>query len=460
MSYTDNRRRLLASLARERAAAVLFSGTPPVRNHDAHYAFRPHSDFWYLTGFGEEDCALVLLPEVDAAKSKGKPAANGAKSHEPPQRGAVLFLRERDPEMETWNGRRLGVENAVEKLGVDAAYPIDELWERLPQLLKNYERVMALTGVDTDSDRDLLDVLRTLRLQARRGVLPPTQLLDPMPLLHEQRLFKTPFELERMQKAADITREAHLELMRHAAPGVMEYELDALLDYTFRRRGGNGPAYNNIVAGGVNATILHYTENNTKLRDGDLLLVDAGCEYEYYACDVTRTYPVNGRFSREQRELYDVVLAAQLAGIDAVKPGAPVKGMHEVALRMLCEGLLKLGLLKGGVDEVIESGAYRRFYMHGTGHWLGLDVHDCGTYAKDGSDTRPFEPGMITTVEPGLYVAPDDDTVEARWRGIGIRIEDDALVTASGNRILTDGIPKHVDEVEAACAGRELSAAR
>ncbi|MEM7515396.1 MAG: aminopeptidase P N-terminal domain-containing protein, partial [Planctomycetota bacterium] len=395
--------------------------------------------------FGEEESVLVMLPELPNAKKNEQ------------LHGCVLFLRERDRDLEIWNGRRLGIERAPETLGVDAAYSIDELWERLPILLAGYERVMAQTGLDEARDRQLLETLHQLRMQARRGVQPPTELVDPGPLLHEQRLFKSEFEIDLMQRAADITHEAHVALMTQVEPGVFEYELDALLDYTFRRMGGNGPAYGNIVAGGVNACILHYTENDAELKDGDLLLVDAGCELDCYASDVTRTFPVNGRFSKEQRALYEVVLEAQLAGIAEVRPGNIVTNMHDTATRVLCEGLIRLGLLEGSLEKVLEDKAYRRFYMHGTGHWLGLDVHDCGAYAHKG-DSRQFEAGMVTTVEPGLYVAEDDETVEARWRGIGIRIEDDVLVTGSGNRVLTASIPKSVDEVEAACAGQTLSA--
>jgi Xaa-Pro aminopeptidase len=293
----------------------------------------------------------------------------------------------------------------------------------------------------------MLETVSRLRARARGTVPPPVELLDTAPFVHEMRLRKSAREVEILRKAAAITGEAHVLAMRAARPGVGEHEIDALLEHTFRRLGSTGPAYTPIVAGGANATILHYVENDRPLRDGNLLLVDAGAESEYYASDVTRTYPVGDGFSDDQRALYDVVLEAQLAAIDAVRPGAAFTGPHEVAVRILCEGLARLGLLAGGAAEAIESGSYRRFYMHRTSHWLGLDVHDCGAYVRDGAP-RILEPGMVLTIEPGIYVAEDDETVEARWRGLGIRIEDDVLVTEAGREVLTEGIPKEPDEIE------------
>jgi Xaa-Pro aminopeptidase len=445
--YREHRERLLETLAATRTAAVVPTACPKVRNHDAEYRFRPSSDFWYLTGFAEPGCVLVLLPEgVDS----GEEADRGVRS--------VLFLRDRDALREIWDGRRVGVERAPERLGVDRAYDIETLWEVLPGLLKGYERLMYRTGEDDAGDLRMLEVLRQLRGRARGGVLPPVELVDPVPLLHEQRLVKGPEELAIMRRAAAITHEAHVGAMALAAPGVNECEVDAFLDYTFRRRGGTGAAYTSIVAGGVNACILHYIENDRPLRDGDLLLIDAGSEVDHYASDVTRTFPVSGTFSPEQRAIYEVVLEAEEAAIEIVKPGVPHDRIHKTALGVLVRGLLRLGLLEGTEESVLADESYRRFFMHGTSHWLGLDVHDCGAYTT-GKDSRRLEPGMVFTVEPGIYVAEDDDTVEERWRGIGVRIEDDVLCTQDGYEVLTASIPKSVEEVEAACRGASLEPA-
>ncbi len=439
----------MAELQKDGAALVLFSGSPRVRNHDCDYRFRPDSDFWYLTGFAEPESVLVMLPPL--ASDRDTPDL---------VRGSVLFVRERDRDMEIWNGVRLGVDAAPDALDVDHAYCVDDLWEVLPGLLKNYGRVVYHTGFDDERDRHMTHALQSLRRMARSGVVAPTALVDVAPYVHEMRLFKNEAEIALMQRAADITTEAHMAAMREAAPGVGENEIDALIEYTFKRRGSTGPAYTNIVAGGANACILHYVENNKPLVAGDLLLIDAGAECEYYASDVTRTLPVSGKFSDEQRAIYEVVLEAQLAAVAHVKPGVTFLSIHEVALNLICEGLIKLGLLKGTVESVIKDESYKRFFMHKTGHWLGLDVHDQGLYAAPNGSSRILEPGMVTTVEPGVYVAPDDEEVEARWRGIGVRIEDDILVTEHGHRNLTEKIAKSVEEVEAACQGKTLAPAR
>ncbi len=438
--YVRHRRRFLQQLQASGTAALIFTASPKVRNHDAEYRFRPDSDFWYLTGFDEPESVLVLLPGRSAGES-------------------VLFLRERVPAEEQWTGRRLGVERAPEVLGVDEARPIGSLWTELAQLLKGYRRVIYSSGQDEDRDRRVLQLGARLRRGARGGVVAPAEWIDPAGSLHELRLFKGEAELALMRRAADLTAEAHLAAMAAAAPGVNEAEIDALLEYTYRRRGSTGAAYTNIVAGGANACILHYIQNDQPLRAGELLLIDSGAEWQYYAGDVTRTFPVDGRFRPEQRELYEVVLDAQKKAIEHTRPGNTFVSVHETALRALVEGLVRLGLLKGSVDGLIESQAYQRFYMHRTGHWLGLDVHDQGAYYLDGQ-SRKLAEGMVTTVEPGLYVSPEDDTVEPRWRGIGIRIEDDVLVTADGHEVLTAAIPKEVDELEAACAEREFAASR
>jgi Xaa-Pro aminopeptidase len=323
-------------------------------------------------------------------------------------------------------------------------------------LLRNYQHIVARTGLEPERDARVLETLQRLRLAARGMIVPPLELLDVAPFTHELRLFKTPGELERMRKAAALSRAAHTAAMRECKPGLREYEVEALLEAGFRKGGSTGPAYTSIVAGGANACILHYIENSELLRDGDLLLIDAGAEWEYYASDVTRTFPVNGRFSPEQKALYELVLESQRAAISAVRPGTSFVAVHERALSVLVEGFVRLGLLAGEPRELIATDAYRRFYMHRTSHWLGLDVHDCGAYVVDGA-SRTLEPGMVLTVEPGCYVAADDESVPARWRGIGIRIEDDLLVTAAGHEVLTAGIPKSVEEIEALCQGRTLA---
>jgi len=439
--FREHRRALLARLAAAGTAAVVPTATRKVRNHDSEYRFRPDSDFWYLTGFAEPEATLVLLPDL-----------SGGEEHR-----ALVFLRERDPEREVWDGARLGVAAAAEALGLDEARPSAALWTDLAKLLAGYESVLWPIGRDEAADRRMLETLVALRRNARGLVRPPVELLDPLPYLHELRLLKDPAELACMRRAAALSAEGHRAAMAAARPGASERELDALLEYTFRRRGGTGCAYTNIVAGGANACILHYNANDAELRAGELVLVDAGAEFDYYASDVTRTFPVGGRFTDDQRALYEIVLEAQLAAVAAVRPGVAFDALHRVALERLVDGMVRIGLLAGEREALIESGAYRRFYMHRTSHWLGLDVHDCGYYAVAG-ESRELEPGMVLTVEPGLYVPPGDASVDARWRGVGVRIEDDVLVTEDGCEVLTAAVPKSVAEVEAAC-GAELALA-
>lgn len=433
--YRAQRERVLARLAEAGAAALVPTARARLRNADTEYPFRPDSDFWYLTGFGEPESTLVLLPPGPAR----------------PRGESVLFLRERVPAEEIWTGRRLGVERACEALGVDRAYPARELWTRLGELLDGVPRVVYRSGVDEERDRKLLALLAERRARARAGEAPPAELVDPARFLAEARLFKGAPELERMRRAAAITGEAHRAVMGAARAGMREYELDALLSYTFRRRGADGEAYPNIVAAGANACVLHYRASDAELRPGELVLVDAGCEVEHYASDVTRTFPVDGRFVGEGRAVYEVVLAAQEAVLAAVRPGTTLDALHALAVERLVEGALELGLLAGEAEELVASRGYRHLYMHRTSHWLGLDVHDCGAYAQDGAP-RVLEPGMVLTIEPGLYVAPDEQQVDARWRGIGVRIEDDVVVTASGGEVLTADAPKTIAEVEDACA--------
>jgi Xaa-Pro aminopeptidase len=414
------------------AAALIPTHPERIRSRDTDHRFRPDSDFYYLTGFKEPGALLLLMP--------------GHPKHE-----VVLFLRPRDPHAEVWHGRRLGVERAPEALGVDAAFSIDELEPKLQQLLTGVESLYYQLGLDRDRD-DM--VLRLLPKLGNRHVQPPQAVLSPSAILHEMRLHKDPTELALMRKAAAITAEGYQAALAAIRPGGWEYEVQAALEGTYRRLGGDGPAYNSIVAAGDNATILHYNENDMALRAGELILIDSGAEYGYYACDVTRTYPINGRFTDAQRAVYEVVLKAQLAAIEEVRLGNHVKSYHLKAVEVLTQGMVELGLLKGAsVEALIADESYRKFYMHGTGHYLGLDTHDVGRYkpTNDG-DWRPMEAGMVVTVEPGLYIAADTEGVDPAFRGIGVRIEDDILVTPTGNENLTQAIAKAVADVEAALA--------
>jgi len=411
--------------------AVFPSAPLAVRNRDVEHPYRQDSDLYYLTGLEEPESLLVLTNQ-----------------HE--EHRVVLFVRPKKREREIWDGPRAGVEGAVEAFGADVAFPIDELPKRLPDYLGNVERLHYRLAQNDEADAKIFDCLNLLRRGVRRGVTAPEVIIDSSVHLHEMRLRKSDAELARMRGAAAITKEAHLRAMRITRPGMHEYEIDAELLHIFRKHGSQRPAYESIVGSGPNATILHYRAGDRVMHDGELVLIDAGCELGYYASDVTRTFPVNGRFSNEQRAVYDVVLRAQKAGIEAVKPGVTLEALHDGAVRSITEGLVAIGLLEGDVDALIEDKKYEPFYMHRTSHWLGMDVHDVGHYYVEG-EHRPFEPGFVLTVEPGVYIATDADGVDERWRGIGVRIEDDVVVTKSGHDVLTDGIPKEIDDVEAAC---------
>jgi Xaa-Pro aminopeptidase len=422
------RRRQLMRIAGDDAILVLPAAPERIRSRDTHYPYRQDSDLWYLTGFPEPEAVLVLVP--------------GRKHGE-----TILFCRERDPEREGWDGPRSGPEGAVERFALDDAYPIDDLDEILPGLLEGRSRVYYHFGRDTEFDLKLIGWLNRVRAQVRSGAQPPHEFLELGHLLDELRLFKSPAELKLMQRAADISVKAHEAAMRAARPGMREYELQAEIERVFRMHDAT-PAYGSIVGAGGNACVLHYVANTAQSQDGDLVLVDAGAEYRNYASDITRTFPVNGRFGKEQRLLHDLVGAAQDAALALARPGVPYESGHEAAVRTLTEGLLRLGLLKGTLEKNIADGQYKRFYRHKTGHWLGLDVHDVGDYRIDG-DSRLLEPGMVFTIEPGLYVAPGDTTVAAKWRGIGIRTEDDVLVTKDGARMITAKLARSADEIEA-----------
>lgn len=427
------RRRQLMRMAGNDAILVLPAAPQRVRSHDTHYPYRQDSDFWYLSGFPEPEAVLVLVP--------------GRKHGE-----ALLFCRERDPEREAWDGPRFGQEGAVEAFGMDDAYPIEDLDDILPGLLEGRSRVYYHFGRDAEFDLKLIGWVNRVRAQVRHGAQPPHEFLELGHLLHEQRLFKSREELRLMQKAAEISVQAHQAAMRAVRPGMHEYELQAEVERVFRAADA-WPAYASIVGAGGNGCVLHYIANNARIHDGDLVLIDAGAEYRNYAADITRTFPANGRFSKEQRALHDLVGQAQAAALAKARPGEPWLAMHEAAVETLTEGLLRLGLLKGTLAKNLASEAYRRFYRHKSGHWLGLDVHDVGDYRIDG-ESRLLEPGMVFTIEPGLYVMPDDASVPARWRGIGIRTEDDVVVTAEGHRILTEGLARSADEIEAFMAGQ------
>ena len=421
--HLERRRRLLD---KTEGVIVLPTAIHHVRNRDSHYPFRFDSHFYYLTGFTEPDAVLVMV----AGKSPR----------------SMLFCLEKDMEREIWDGYRFGPEGAKNAFLFDEAHPISALEAMLPQLFADQPAVSYPLGQDEKWDARVLSALNAVRAQGRSGISAPAEIRDIRPEIDEMRLFKDEYEISLMRRAANIASDAHKLAMKSARPGMMEYEIEAEFLREFRRMGAQAPSYTPIVAGGENACILHYVENNAALKDGDLLLIDAGCELDGYASDITRTFPVNGRFTPAQREIYELVLAAQGAALSEIKPGASWNSPHEAAVRVLAQGLVDLGFCKGSVDAVIESGDYRRFYMHRTGHWLGLDVHDVGSY-KTGGAWRKLEPGMVLTVEPGCYIRPSEDIPEIYWN-IGIRIEDDVHVTEGGHEILSRDTPKSVRAIE------------
>jgi Xaa-Pro aminopeptidase len=431
ISEFRRRRRQLMRLAGDDSILIVPAAPERVRSNDSHHPYRQSSDLLYLSGFSEAESVLVLVPGRRAGE-------------------ILLFCRERDTEREVWDGPRLGPEGAVAALGLDDAYDIADIDDILPGLIEGRNRVYYQFGRDQEFDLKLLAWVNRVRAQVRHGAHPPHEFLQLGHLLHELRLFKSREELKVMRRAAAIAAEAHCAAMRAVRPGLHEYSIEAELLYHFRRHGAQ-PAYESIVGAGSNACVLHYRSNDAPLRDGDLLLIDAGAELHGYASDITRTFPVNGRFTAAQRAIYELVLDAQAAAIAEVRPGNHWDAPHQAAVRVLTDGMLRLGLLKGTLDKALDSGAYKRFYMHRTGHWLGLDVHDVGDYRIDGQP-RLLEPGMVLTVEPGCYIAPDSKGVGARWRGIGVRIEDDVVVTASGCEVLSESAPKHPEAIEALIA--------
>ena len=426
----DRRRRDIMALMGD-GVAVMPTALVSRRNSDVDYPFRPDSDFQYLTGFPEPESVLVLVP----GRTQGE---------------YILFCRERDAEKETWHGRRAGLEGATETFGADDAFPIEDIDDILPGLLENRPKIFSCMGRYPEFDNHLLQWFNEVKSKKRAGISAPGELVDISHLLHELRLIKSSHEISIMKHAARVSEDAHCRAMRACKPGMMEYQIQAELEYEFLKGGAHSSAYPSIVAGGANSCILHYTENTDKLVNGDLLLIDAGAEIDCYAADITRTFPVNGTYSAEQRAVYDIVLDAQAAAIAEVKSGHHWNQPHEAAVKRLAQGMIDIGLLDGSTEDVIENKRYQRFYMHRTGHWLGMDVHDVGDY-RLGDQWRLLEPGMVLTVEPGLYI-PATDEVDQRWHNIGIRIEDDVLVTRKNAQVLTAGVPKHPAEVEALMA--------
>ncbi len=426
------RRKELMAMIGKNSIAIVPAAPERTRSRDTLYPYRQDSDFHYLCGFPEPEAVLVLIP----GRTQGQ---------------FVLFCRERDRERETWDGYRAGPEGACEQYGADDAFPITDMDDILPGLLEGKSKVYSAIGKDKEFDQHLMEWVNSIRAKARTGAVPPGEFVDLDHLLHENRLFKKPAELKLMRKAAKISAEAHCRAMRASKPGLNEYQLQAEIEHTFAMEGASFPAYTSIVGGGDNACILHYVENNQPLNDGDLVLIDAGCEYQHYAADITRTFPVNGRFNPEQKAIYELVLKAQLAGIEAAQVGNHWDAPHQATVQVITEGLVKLGLLKGSVKKLIAASAYSEFYMHRAGHWLGMDVHDVGDYKVDG-EWRLLEPGMVMTIEPGIYIAPDCKKVAKKWRGIGVRIEDDVAITRKGTEVLTAGVPKTVADIEALMA--------
>ena len=423
------RRKQLMRMMGKNAIAIIPAAPECVRNRDVHYTYRPDSDFYYLTGFSEPESVAVLIPGRKAAEY-------------------ILFCRQRDPKREQWDGRRAGQEGAIRDFGADDSFPFSDLDDILPRMLEQCERIFYAMGCDSRLDRQMSEWIGKVRASSRTGLQGPLEFVALDHYLHDMRLYKSRSEIALMRRAAKLSAQAHINLMKKCRPGMREYHLQAQFEYETRLKNATGQAYPAIVGGGNNGCILHYIENQDELRDGDLVLIDAGCEIDCYASDISRTWPVNGTFSEPQRQLYGLVLKAQLAAIAKVKPGNKWHLPHQTAIRVITRGLVELGLLKGQTAALIKKKAYEKFYMHKTGHWLGMDVHDVGDYKVDG-EWRILEPGMVLTVEPGLYIPRGTKGVHKKWQGIGIRIEDDVLVTKEGHDVLSKDVPKTPHEIEA-----------
>ena len=424
----SERRLQLSNKVLDDSAIIVASALVKSRISDTDYAYRQDSNFYYLSGYEEPDSLILIRPNHDKEKF-------------------IIFCRDRDPLREQWDGFRTGQDGAIQEYQADNAYSIDSIDQMMPELLAGVKNIYFSMSAPCGVDLKISQWVEDIRRNTRAGAEPPHNLLSLDSILHEMRLIKEDHEMDLMKQAADITTEAHIRAMQAVTPGMYEYQLEAEYLYAFNKNGARSPAYNSIVGGGNNSCILHYVENNAELKDGDLVLVDAGCEYKYYASDVTRTFPVNGKFSPEQKEIYSIVLEAHKQSMEQAKPGNKWNLMHEKSVEVIVEGLLDLGLLKGTKDQVIENGDYSKFYMHRIGHWLGMDVHDVGGYKQDG-DWRDLEKGMVMTIEPGIYILDSLEDVDDKWKGIGVRIEDDIVVTESGFEVLTPNVPRTIEEVE------------
>ena len=424
----SERRLQLSNKVLDDSAIIVSSALVKSRISDTDYAYRQDSNFYYLSGYEEPDSLILIRPNHDKEKF-------------------IIFCRDRDPLREQWDGFRTGQDGAIQEYQADNAYSINSIDQMMPELLAGVKNIYFSMSAPCGVDLKISQWVEDIRKNTRAGAEPPHNLLSLDSILHEMRLIKEDHEMDLMKQAADITTEAHIRAMQAVTPGMYEYQLEAEYLYAFNKNGARSAAYNSIVGGGNNSCILHYVENNAELKDGDLVLVDAGCEYKYYASDVTRTFPVNGKFSPEQKEIYSIVLEAHKQSMEQAKPGNKWNLMHEKSVEVIVEGLLDLGLLKGTKDQVIENGDYSKFYMHRIGHWLGMDVHDVGGYKQDG-DWRDLEKGMVMTIEPGIYILDSLEDVDDKWKGIGVRIEDDIVVTGSGFEVLTPNVPRTIEEVE------------
>jgi len=424
----EQRRKKFLEQMKENSVAVFKNSSETIRNNDVTYKHRTESDFYYLTGFSEPDSVLVLTP-----------------SH--PEHKYILFVRPRDPNKETWYGKRAGVEGAMKDFGADIAYSIEQLDEKLAEYLK-VDSLYYTLGKYHDFDQKIISMVSNLRSKIRAGASYPSEIIETNSIVHEMRLIKDSSEIEAMKKSLSITKEAYFETMKALKPEMFEYEIEAIFQNTFRKHNASS-SYESIVGGGANATILHYIENNKQLQDGELLLIDAAAEYNFYASDITRTFPVSGKFTEAQKEIYNVVLKAQLAAIEMAQVGNRFMDVNNKAIEVLTQGLVDLGILKGDVTELIKTEAYKKFYMHKIGHWLGMDVHDVGRYAEKNGESKVLKSGIMMTIEPGLYIPEDSEGVDSKYLGIGIRIEDDILITKNGNENLSKDIPKTVEEIEA-----------
>lgn len=432
MSEFARRRKELLQQIDSNSIIILKAAPIVSRNHYHEYPYRQNSDFYYLTGFKEPEAVMVLIPKRLGGEF-------------------ILFNRTRDREKEIWDGYRAGQAGARKQFGADEAFPISDLEKKLPELLAGHEKIYCTIGACPAFDKLILNALHTVRTQIRSGVQAPSAIVDIEPALHEMRVFKSSAEIALMRKAAEISAVAHTRTMQVCKPGLSEYHLEAEITHEFLRQGARAHAYTPIIGSGANSCILHYITNEKTIQNGDMVLIDAGAEYDYYASDVTRTFPANGRFTKEQRAIYEIVLAAQLAGIKAVKPGTEWNQIDIIVTKVITQGLIDIGLLKGKLNDLIKKQAYLPFYMHRSGHWIGLDTHDAGRYKIKGK-WRKLEPGMVRTVEPGIYISADSPGVHKRWHNIGVRIEDDIVVTQKGHEVLSHGAPKTIDEIEALMA--------